>query len=255
MSTIAVTGAASGIGAAVCKHLEAAGHTLIRVDLRNADVNADLSSSEGRQAAIEQTLSACNNQLDAVVACAGVGVTAPSIGLIVGVNYFGVTEYLNGLEDALSASGKGTAVIIGSVAGSHMVATPHPMAEAMLDNDETKARQMAEEFGDPAAAYAASKYAVTVFGRRKSVEWGKRGMRLNIIAPGAVETPLHQASKEDARFGEAVKNFVAPMGRAGIPDEIAHGVDFLLSDKSAFVNGSVLFIDGGMDAMVRANKF
>jgi NAD(P)-dependent dehydrogenase (short-subunit alcohol dehydrogenase family) len=80
-------------------------------------------------------------------------------------------------------------------------------------------------------------------------------MRLNIIAPGAVETPLHQASKDDPRFGEAVKNFVAPMGRSGVPDEIADGVDFLLSDHSAFVNGSVLFIDGGMDAMVRSTRF
>ncbi|MBP0047428.1 SDR family oxidoreductase [Marinobacterium sp. AK62] len=255
MSTIAVTGAASGIGAAVCQHLEAAGHTLIRVDLRNADVNADLSSAKGRKAAVEQTLAACDNRLDAVVACAGVGVTAPSVGLIIGVNYFGVTEYLEGLETALANSGNGKAVIIGSVAGSHMVAQPHPMTAAMLEGDEARSRQIAEELGDPAAAYAASKYAVTVFGRRKSVAWGKQGMRLNVIAPGAVETPLHQASKEDARFGEAVKNFVAPMGRAGVPDEIADGVDFLLSDQSAFVNGSVLFIDGGMDAMVRAHTF
>ncbi len=254
MSTIAVTGAASGIGAAVCQHLEAAGHTLIRVDLRNADINADLSTDGGRKAAVEQTLSACNNRLDAVVACAGVGVTAPAT-VIVGVNHFGVTGYIDGLEDALAASGQGKAVIIGSVAGSHMVAAPHPMAAAMLDNDEAKACQLAAEADNPSAVYAASKYAVTVYGRRKAVEWGKRGMRLNIIAPGAVETPLHKASLDDARFGEAVKNFVAPMGRAGVPAEIADGVDFLLSDKSAFVNGSVLFIDGGMDAMVRTKTF
>lgn len=254
MSIIAVTGAASGIGAAVCKHLEAAGHNLIRIDLHNADINADLSTAEGRQAAVVQTLEHCSNRLDAAIACAGVGVTAP-VGLIIGVNYFGVSEYLAGLEDALAASGNGKAVIIGSVAGSQMVATPHPMASAMLDGDEAKAREMAEDFGNPAAAYAASKYAVTVHARRQSIAWGKRGMRLNIIAPGAVETPLHQASLEDARFGESVKNFVAPMGRAGAPDEIADGVDFLLSDKSSFVNGSVLFIDGGMDAMVRTSTF
>lgn len=255
MSTIAVTGAASGIGAAVCTHLESSGHALVRVDLVNADVNADLSTAEGRQAAVQQTLVACNHKLDAVVACAGVGVTAPSAGLIIGVNYFGVTDYIDGLQDALAASGNGKAVIIGSVAGSHQVATPHAMADAMLDNDEAKARQIADDSGEPHTAYAASKYAVTVYGRRKAVEWGKQGMRLNIIAPGAVETPLHQASKEDPRFGEAVKNFVAPMGRAGTPDEIADGVDFLLSDQSAFVNGSVLFIDGGMDAMVRNRQF
>jgi len=255
MSIIAVTGAASGIGAAVCNHLAAAGHTLIRVDRAGADVNADLSTTEGRRFAVEQTLAACNHQLDAVVACAGVGVTAPSISLIVGVNYFGVTEYIDGLEEALASSGKGKAVIIGSVAGSHQVHAPHAMVDAMLNSNEAEACRIAEASQEPHTTYAASKYAVTVYGRRKSVAWGKRGMRLNIIAPGAVETPLHQASRDDPRFGEAVKNFVAPMGRAGTPDEIADGVDFLLSDQSAFVNGSVLFIDGGMDAMVRNTQF
>lgn len=255
MSTIAITGAASGIGAAVCKRLETAGHRLIRVDRAGADVNADLSTPEGRQAAVAKTLSLCDNHLDAVVACAGVGVTAPSIDLIIGVNYFGVTEYIDGLQDALKASPNGSAVIIGSVAGSHQVAAPHAMASAMLENDETRACELAAESQNPAAAYAASKYAVTVYGRRKSVDWGRQGMRLNIIAPGAVETPLHQASKEDARFGDAVKNFVAPMGRSGMPDEIAAGVEFLLSDRASFVNGTVLFIDGGMDAMVRTDRF
>ena len=142
MPTIAVTGAASGIGAAVCAQLENEGHTLIRVDRANADVNADLSTPEGRQQAVQATLEQCDGSLDAVVACAGVGVTAPSVGLIVGVNYFGVTEYLEGLETALKASGRGKAVIIGSVAGSHQVAAPHAMAEAMLENDEAKAREI-----------------------------------------------------------------------------------------------------------------
>lgn len=255
MSIIAVTGSASGIGAAVCKHLEASGHTLIRVDRINSDINADLSTPEGRSSAIKQTLDACNNKLDAIVACAGVGVTAPSISLIVGVNYFGVTEYIEGLESALAASNNGKAVIIGSVAGSHQVSAPHKMVDAMLNNDESEASSLAESSQEPHTTYAASKYAVTVYARRKAVEWGKRGMRINIIAPGAVETPLHQASKDDPRFGEAVKNFVAPMGRSGIPEEIADGVDFLLSEKSSFINGSVLFIDGGMDAMMRTKQF
>ncbi|MCP8690429.1 SDR family oxidoreductase [Marinobacterium sedimentorum] len=255
MSTIAVTGSASGIGAAVCHRLEAAGHTLIRVDRINADIHADLSTPEGRQQAVIQTLQRCGNILDAVVCCAGVGVTAPSVGLILSVNYFGVTEYIAGLTDALAQSDAGSAVIIGSVAASSQVASPHEMAAAMLDGDEDKACQIANDSQAPHIAYAASKYAVTVHGRRTAVSWGKQGMRLNIIAPGAVETPLHQASMDDPRFGEAVKNFVAPLGRAGQPDEIAEGVQFLLSEQARFINGSVLFIDGGMDAMIRANQF
>jgi len=66
---------------------------------------------------------------------------------------------------------------------------------------------------------------------------------------------LHQASLDDARFGQAVREFVAPLGRSGHPQEIAALVAFLQSGQAAFIHGSVVFIDGGMDAMVRAPRF
>ena len=81
------------------------------------------------------------------------------------------------------------------------------------------------------------------------------GARLGLVAPGAVETPLHQAAKDDPRFGKAVSDFVAPLGRAGHPEEIARVVAFLQSQQASFVTGSVIFVDGGMDAMVRAQRF
>jgi NAD(P)-dependent dehydrogenase (short-subunit alcohol dehydrogenase family) len=113
---------------------------------------------------------------------------------------------------------------------------------------------MADELGQPHIAYAASKYALTVHARRLAVQIGKTGIRLNTVAPGAVETPLHEASKNDPRFGEAVRNFIAPIGRNGEPNEIADAVTFLQSSKASFIHGSVLYVDGGMDAMMRNGK-
>ena len=73
--------------------------------------------------------------------------------------------------------------------------------------------------------------------------------------PGAVETPLLQAGLHDARYAQAIKNFVAPLGRRADPSEIAAAVAFLLSPQASFIHGTQLFIDGGMDAMVRPTQF
>lgn len=254
MPVTAVTGSASGIGAAVCTALESAGHTLIRIDRANADINADLSTAEGRAKTIAEVLSICNGKLDGLVCCAGVGVTAPNSGIIVSVNYFGVSELVDGLEEALSKGHNPAALIIGSVAGAMQQGT-NDAIEAMLKGDEAAAVEAVNATNQPQIAYSSSKYAVSVYARRKAVTWGAKGIRINVVAPGAVETPLHQASKEDPRFGEAVKNFVAPIGRSGTPAEIAQTVAFLQSDQASFVHGSVMFVDGGMDAMVRTKTF
>lgn len=251
----AVTGSASGIGAAVSQLLKENGHRVIGIDRVNADINADLSTSEGRQAVITQLSDLCQGKLDGLICCAGVGVTAPSNGLIISVNYFGVTELLEGLEGCLSQSEQPAVTIIGSFAAIQQLGEPDAMLELMLEGKEEEAINRANELDQPQISYAASKYAVSVYARKKAVAWGKQGIRLNVIAPGAVETPLHKASEQDPRFGQAVKDFVAPIGRAGKPSEIAELAAFLQSGKASFIHGSVFFIDGGMDAMVRTRYF
>ena len=138
---------------------------------------------------------------------------------------------------------------------NNLAADPHPIIELMLNNDEPAARALADEFGQPQIAYSASKYALTVHCRRLAVKTGSTGVRINLVAPGAIETPLHEASKQDPRFGEAVRNFVAPIGRNGQPSEIADAVSFLQSAQASFVHGSIIYVDGGMDAMMRSGKF
>lgn len=259
MSVIAVTGSASGIGAAVCELLAGQGHTIIGIDRQQDEkytqVSADLSSPQGRNAAIEHVLSLANGQLAGLVCCAGVGVTAPDVALITSVNYFGVTELVDGLKPALYQHEHPSVVVIGSVAATAQLAEPHEMVDTMLSGNEAATRELAQQAAAPHISYAASKYAVTCWARQQAAQEGAKGLRINVIAPGAVETPLHQASKEDPRFGEAVKKFVAPVGRAGQPNEIAASVGFLLSQQASFITGSVLFVDGGMDAMVRAKYF
>lgn len=255
MTTTIVTGSASGIGAAVCAQLKAAGHRIIGIDRQQADIVADLATAAGRRAAVEAALEACGGVLDGLVCCAGLGVTAPSAGLIVSVNYFGMTELVEGLADALAHGSKPAVLLIGSVAAVQPGVDKAPIVELMLSGDEAGAVAQADQSGQPQVAYAGSKFAVSVWARRTAVAWGKRGIRINVVAPGAVETPLHKASLDDPRFGEAVKNFVAPLGRSGQSAEIAQVVGFLQSEAASFVHGTVVFVDGGMDAMIRAGRF
>ncbi len=77
MGTYCVTGTASGIGQATKARLESLGHEVIGVDLRDADVVADMSTPEGRQAAVDGVLAACGGRLDGLIPCAGVSTRHP----------------------------------------------------------------------------------------------------------------------------------------------------------------------------------
>jgi NAD(P)-dependent dehydrogenase (short-subunit alcohol dehydrogenase family) len=95
--------------------------------------------------------------------------------------------------------------------------------------------------------YAASKAAIRSFGRTWAAELVERGIRVNTIVPGPVETPglkgLAPQGQEQELLNAQASN--VPMGRVGRPEEIAAAVLFLASDESSFMTGSELFVDGG----------
>ena len=103
MSVIAVTGSASGIGAAIRARLARDGQRVIGIDLRDAEVIADLATAAGRAAAIAAVERACGGRLDGLVVCAGVGPHVTDQALIVSLNYFGAQALLDGLRDRAGA--------------------------------------------------------------------------------------------------------------------------------------------------------
>jgi nucleoside-diphosphate-sugar epimerase len=102
-STYAVTGSASGIGAATKARLERDGHRVVGVDLHDAEVTADLSTPEGREAAIAGVRDGCDGHLHGVVPCAGVG-GLTSAELTVRLNFFGTMAFVEGIRDLLVAT-------------------------------------------------------------------------------------------------------------------------------------------------------
>jgi NAD(P)-dependent dehydrogenase (short-subunit alcohol dehydrogenase family) len=250
---IVITGAASGIGAATKAAFLALGHKVIGVDLKNSEVNADLSTIAGREQAIADILQAAQNRVDGLICCAGLGVTAPSNEMIVNVNYYGAVDVIEGLLPHMPS--KSAITVIGSVASNQQIASPDGLSQALLNGQADAVTETLQAIAGPHIAYSASKYALTAYCRQQVARFGKAQVRINVVAPGAVATPLHQASLDDPRFGEAVKNFVSPMGAHTTPEHIAQTVSFLQSEAAQFIHGSVLFIDGGIDALMRPVQF
>ncbi|WP_036504259.1 SDR family oxidoreductase [Nocardia aobensis] len=260
MGTIAVTGSASGIGAAVAAHLEKEGHRVIGVDLRDTEVTADLATAEGRAHAVAEVTRISEGRLDGFLPFAGVAAaTGRPGGLVVSVNYFGAIALLEGLRPLLRESGNASVVLVSSNSTTTQPLWPVELADACLAGDEERARGIAESFGDLGAiqAYPATKAALAWYARTKSAEYIADGIRLNAIAPGIIDTPMTQEGSKDALTGEGMKQFLAmtPIGRPGRPEEIADLAAFLLSDKAGFFVGSVIFCDGGIDAAFRGKDW
>ena len=247
--TIAVTGSASGIGAAVRRLLEADGARVIGVDRSDAEVTADLATAEGRSGALAAIAASCGGVLDAVVACAGVGPHTSPTDAIVRVNFFGALATLDGSLGMLGRGREPAAVVLASNAASLT-----PRADELLAlleaGRETDASACAAGL-DGATVYGTAKLALTRAVRRRAVDWGSAGVRLNAVAPGPVDTPLLTQGLEDPVLGPLIDALPVPLGRRAAPEEIASAVAFLLDPANGFVHGAVLFVDGGTDAMLR----
>lgn len=100
-------------------------------------------------------------------------------------------------------------------------------------------------FGSAGApAYSASKGAIMQFTKSLAVAWGEHGIRVNAVAPGWTETPMTTAMQADEPRNQRILERT-PLQRWGRADEIAKGIDFLLSDDASFITGAMLPIDGG----------
>jgi NAD(P)-dependent dehydrogenase (short-subunit alcohol dehydrogenase family) len=223
-----ITGAGSGIGAAVARLLAAEGAEVIVADLSPEAVADEL----GAQAIVldvrhEAEVELAMADLDVLVNCAGIGSTtnAPETTLDVWENVFAVNARGTFLcckyaIPGMAARGGGSIVNVASVA-----------ALVGLRNR---------------AAYCASKGAVVSLTRALAVDHVADGIRVNAVAPGTVDSPWVRRLVEDV--GESLDALRArqPMGRLGTPEEIADAVAYLAAAE--FVTGSVLVIDGGLTA-------
>jgi NAD(P)-dependent dehydrogenase (short-subunit alcohol dehydrogenase family) len=231
--TVLVTGAGSGIGAAVARRVAAAGAYTILADLSLSAVE-ELAGELGATARAlqldvraEEQVAPAMADLDVLVNVAGVGSTtnAPETPLeiwedVFAVNARGTFLCCKHAIPGMAARGGGSIVNVASVA-----------ALVGLRNR---------------AAYCASKGAVVALTRALAVDHVGDGIRVNAVCPGTVDSPWVRRLVEDS--GESLDALRArqPLGRLGTPDEVAEAVEYLVSAE--FATGTVLVLDGGLTA-------
>lgn len=254
--TYLITGAASGIGAATATLLTGQGHRVIGVDLRGSDINVDLSTDAGRAQMVEQARELSGGRLDGVIANAGI--SAP-VAATVQVNYFGAVATLEGLRPLLLASEAPRAVVTASMAS--LQPADEELLQALLEGDEAAAvtRGTALAESGPEAGYlnySTSKQAVARWVRRHAPTpaWAGAGIPLNAIAPGVVISPMTEELTNNpegrARLEEQVP---MPLGGWMPAGSAAELLAWLTSPANTHLCGQVIFIDGGVDALLRGD--
>jgi 3-oxoacyl-[acyl-carrier protein] reductase len=230
-----VTGGARGIGWAIGSRLAADGWTVVAADLVPGNTEPDESPIAYReldvrdQAAVDAVfaeVASSYGSLDLLVNNAGIQIHGPTERLpteswraVVDVNLHGTFNCLQSAGRIMLAAGSGSIVNIASLAAARGSAGRAP--------------------------YAATKAAIVSLTQTAGAEWAARGVRVNAVGPGYIDTGVYQAAVAKGQLDPAAILERIPMRRLGDADEIATTVAFLASPAASYITGQTIYVEGG----------
>jgi NAD(P)-dependent dehydrogenase (short-subunit alcohol dehydrogenase family) len=245
--TVLVTGAASGIGAACAAVLARAGWDVIATDrdatdrdgaTRNERVPGasvitplDVASESDWDRVVDEMFTKAGRSWDAVVSCAGIR----SRGMIVDTS---LADWERHLRVNLTGTWLGLRAFLRNVTRDRERGDTSPKSAVTIASVNATIAVPGQ------AHYVASKGGITALTRAAALEGAPLGVRVNGIAPGPIRTPMAAERLNDPDQVKWLTGRV-PLGRVGEPDEIAEVVEFLLSSRASYVNGEIVYADGG----------
>ena len=244
---VALTGGASGIGAAVAAALKIDGHHVTAFDISEPQENVDrwVETDLSDPASIKAAIDAADGPYDALINNAGLPPRDGLAELVLRVNFFGLRAFMDGMCDNLSDGG--AIVNVASRAGAQWRDNLEEVKALIALDSANLADFIAARTISPTRAYNLSKEAVIVTTMAGTQSLIARNLRANSISPAAVSTDILQDFA--TAFGDKMVQNVARVGRPGLPSEIASAIVFLASPASGWIKGQDIVIDGGMSAI------
>lgn len=244
MSRVAVvTGAASGVGLAIGRHLAASGHRVALLDLdgdRAREAAADLRAA-GAQAMGGPVDVADRAAVDAAIA----GVRRELGPVAIAVTAAGVAPFERFTD--ITPESWDRVIAVNLTGTFHCLQAVIPdMVEARWGRIVTIASSSAQQGAPLMGHYAASKGGVIALTKTLAREYGPFGITVNTIPPSTIDTPMVRQAQE-AGFLPSLEELAAriPVGRVGTPDDVAAACAFLCSDDAGYITGQVIGVNGG----------
>lgn len=258
-----VTGGTKGIGEDAANILRSQGHEVITVARKNGDISADIGIPEGREKIIREVHARCTHGIDGLISNAGVaGEPGALPSYVLRVNYFGSLEIINGLFDLLEKR-RGTCAVTVSATIRYMKRSKYFLDDLLTNcGDEERICRFVDDLGFDIAGgytYVSTKMALSRFVRRVSASWAARGVIINAVAPGGVDTTIIPNMKTDPRF--EVVTMAQPMPTVYFDEDLMKSSDiggtlaFMVTPAARGNCGAIIYCDGGSSAIINTEKY